>query len=206
MQIDEQKRWSGKMKLGGSGGATGLGGRIMPLQSISCATRMGKGLWEPVPPYRQAYVFGADLGVPNANSWNAVPEAMNPTNSFDLSQLTLNHEVVVAMLAAFDVPAGPQYSIEHKWYRDRDGALLFSTPYSIPDAASYGYSGWAWYYVYSYIGYVPWEIYENGGYHVDLTFLISSVPYFSQRLAFIVTGIPSAPQVSGFKISDFVKA
>ncbi len=194
-----------RVRAGGSGGATGLPGRIMPLEAISCVTRLGKGLWEPVPPYRQAYVFGAELNVPNASAWNAIPEIKDPVTIFDLSSLTPNHEVVVTMLAAFNIPTGAQYAVEHRWYRDRDGASIGLARYSIPDAASYGYSGWLWYYVYSYIGYVPWEIYENGSYHVDLVFLIGSSIYFTQRLNFSVTGIPVAPQISGFKVADFVK-
>ena len=194
----------GPLKLGGAGGWTGFGGRILPQAAISCANRMGKGLREPVAPYRQAYVFGADLNVPNANNWNAVPEAMDPTNTFDLSSLTPNHEVVVAELVAFDIPAGVVCFADMEWHRGRDDAFLFSYPVNIPDALTFGYSGWAWYYIYSYIGYVPWEISENGGYYLDLTFS-GPATYYTQRLTFTVTGIPSTPALSGFKISDFAK-
>jgi hypothetical protein len=170
---------------------------------------MGKGLWEPVQPYRQAYVFGADLNVPHADGWNAVPEILDEMNVFDLTDLTPNHEVVVAELAVFDIPVGTGYSIRIQWFRDRDGAFLGDYLLSIPDARSYGYAGWAWYYAYSYIGYVPGEIYENGGYHAELKLLVppAASAYYDRLLPFTITGIaqPAVPQISGFSIKSFAK-
>ena len=149
---------------------------------------MGKGLSEPCSPYREANVFGAPLNIPNASNWNCVPQIIEPTSSFDLSLITPYHEVVVALLAGHDLPAGASYSVHQRWYRDRDGQLLFDFAYTIPDPGDYGYTSWLWYYVYSYIGYVPWEIWENGGYHVVLT-LSGGGQSFSQTLNFTVTGI-----------------
>ncbi len=190
-------------KTGGFGGIGGTGRLIGPLQATAYSSGLGKGLKEPVPPYRQAYVFGADLGTPNANSWNYMPELVDPTTVFDLSQITPNHEAVVALLLATDVPAGMQSLVEHKWYQDRDSQLLFDFRYTIADAGRSGFSGWAWVYIYSYIGYVPWEIYEDGAYHVDLTF--SGPAQYSRTLPFTVKGVAIPPSISNFAIADFAK-
>ncbi len=192
-----------KLKIAGRGGVGGIGGLIRPLEAISYGAGMGKGLKEPVPPYRQAYVFGADLGTPNANSWNYMPEVVDPTSVFDLSQITPNHEVVVAVLYIANIPAGMQSLVEHKWYRDRDGKLLLDFPFTIADAGKSGYAGWAWFYVYSYIGYTASEIFENGNYHVDLTF--SGPGSYSRTLDFSGQGIILAPQLSEFQIADYIK-
>lgn len=188
--------------MGARGGVAGLGARIGPLGVMplaSYATNIGKGLREPCSPYREAYVFGAELNVPDANNWNCVPATIEPTTSFDLSAITPNHEVVVALLVDYNLSSAA--TVHHRWYRDRDEKLLFDFAYDIPDPGSYGYDYWAWFYVYSYIGYVPWEIYENGNYHVDLTV----VGGFSKTLNFAVTGIVVESQFSEFTIADYKK-
>ena len=162
---------------------------------------MGKGLEEPCSPYREAYVFGAELNVPNASGWNCFPEVVDATSLFDLSLITPYHEVVVAILYASDLPGGRSYDVHHKWYWDRDAKLLFDFACTIPDPWNYGWDYWSWYYVYSYIGYVPWEIWENGDYHVDLIVTGRS----SQTLNFAVIGIVGESQVSEFAIVDYRK-
>jgi hypothetical protein len=49
---------------------------------------------------------------------------------------------------------------------------------------------WSWYYVYSYIGYVPWEISLNGGYRVDMWWK-RTFDTFLTAINFTVTGIPA---------------
>lgn len=175
-----------KMKRGGYGGAGAQVGLPEAVPLVSYASGMGKGLREPCSPYRQAYFFGAELNVPNADDWNCVPEIMDPTTSFDLSGIEPNHEVVVALLVVYNIPAGASHNVRFKWYRDRDSKLLFDFAYTIPNPGSYGYDSWAWYYVYSYIGYVSGEIYENGDYHVDILWDGTLL----QRIGFTVSGIP----------------
>lgn len=188
--------------VGAGGGLAGLGARIWPLGVVPLASygaNMGKGLEEPCSPYRTAYVFGAELNVPNANNWNCFPEVIDATRLFDLSAITPYHEVVVAILYASNLTQS--CDVRHRWYRDRDGKLLFDFAHTIPDPRSYGYDYWLWYYVYSYIGYVPWEIWKNGDYHVDLVV----TGRFSQTLNFAVTGIVPESQVSEFTIVDYSK-
>ncbi len=189
-------------KISGGTGAGGGGSLTAPLQAISYVTGIGKGLREPCSPYREAYVFGAELGAPDANNWNCVPEIVEQTTSFDLSTIEPGHEVVVDLLTLYNLAAGQSYPVYHRWYRDRDERLLFGFPYQIPDPGIYGYAAWAWYYVYSYIGYVSWEIYENGNHHVDILLAQSLL----SRIGFTVSGVPQLqPQISGFTIADYSK-
>ncbi len=160
------------------------GGFSASAQSFS--TGMGKGLSEPCSPYRTAYVFGAELNAVYFSS-NCPPSIMDPTTSFDLSSITPNHEVVVALLDGYYLPSGSSYLVQFKWYRARDAALLYTFSYTIPDPGSYGYGYWSWYYVYSYIGYVSWEIWENGGYYVDIT--VTGGTYYSTRTNFTISGV-----------------
>lgn len=171
--------------LRGGGGAFGVAELPSMVKAIRGASSwspssIGKGLKEPCSPYREAYVFGAELNVPDADGWNCPPEIVEPTTVFDLSTITPNHEVVVALYVIRNLYNG--LTVYWKWCRDN--ILLFDFPWSIPDPRDYGYEYWIWYYVYCYIGYVPWEIYENGNYHVD-----TIAGSFSKRLDFTVKGI-----------------
>ncbi|KKN41742.1 hypothetical protein LCGC14_0720310, partial [marine sediment metagenome] len=171
---------------GGQTSHSGIGGTGTPVGALSTYTAsMGKGLREPCSPYREAYVFGAELGVPDANFWNCAALMVEPTNLFDLSTITPNKEVVVALLLLRNLPAGKSYQVNLIWYRDRDNKLLYNGGVRIPDPTGWGHDYWEWYYVYSYIGYVDWEINENGSYHVDL--IMDGV--LLQTLTFTVTGI-----------------
>jgi len=166
----------------GSGGVGGGGG--VPSDAAGLASYrsdMGKGLSELCPPYREAYVFGARLNTPNADGWNCVPEIMEPTSTFDLSRITPGREVVVVLLVGFYISSA--VPVEHRWYRGRDNASLFTYRHSIPDPAQYGYGYWEWYYVYSFIGYVPWEIWENGNHYMKI-----ATPGYSRRLDFNISG------------------
>jgi hypothetical protein len=145
---------------------------------------IGKGLKEPCPPYRSAYVFGADLNKVDANDWNCVAQIVDPTTFFDLSYITKNHEVVVALYVVSNLHSAS--TITFKWYRKRDSKLLYTLKYDIPDPRAHGYGYWAWYYVYSYIGWVDWEISENGEYYVKIT---DSAKGTSRTINFLVAGI-----------------
>lgn len=147
---------------------------------ITASYGIGKVLREPVSPFRVAQVFGAALNQPDASNWNGSP-LLDNVASFDLSSLTPYHEVVVALvnLGYVDRALG----ITFTWYRARDNAFLYQSVGVIP-APDSGYY-YPWYYGYSYIGYVPSEINENGAYYVDIA--VTDLP--TQRLNFTVSGI-----------------
>ena len=148
---------------------------------------LSKGLSEPCSPYRKAYYFGAELNVPNADNWNCLPSVVDPGWTFDLSSITTNHEVCVALLSITD-RIYSETPVVMSWYRTRDNKLLFRFAYTIPSPAASGYAYWAWWYVYSYIGYCDWEIIENGDYYVRIV-AAGGVTY-DKRVDFTITGIP----------------
>jgi hypothetical protein len=160
---------------------------------------IGKGLMEPCPPYAMIQVFGAPLGQPQqqvqSTTWNCEPQISDPTTLFDLSSLTPDHEVVVALYQITGPGLTRGTTITWNWYRDRDGALLFSLSWTLAPPSAYGYSYWAYAFSYSYIGYLypgqtnqeglP-EIEEDGYYHVVVT---DSAAGTSNTIRFAVTGI-----------------
>lgn len=143
-------------------GFKGTKPRIMVAASSSSII-LGKGLREPCPPYREVVVFGADLGTVNADNWNCPPQVVEPTTLFDLSTLEPYHEILVGLAVLYNF-TGPLY-IVWRWYRKRDNKLLFEFHYQIPPVDPY----WLWYYVYSFTGWLPAEIWEDGDYYVTLT-------------------------------------
>lgn len=152
---------------------------------MEITTGLGKGLREPCgPEWREAYFFGAELNQVSADYWNCPPLIVGPSTSFDLSTLKLNHEALVALLAVRDALAG-EYHISFEWYRERDDVLLFD--YSFDHTALEG----GWLYAYSYIGYVDWEISENGDYSVEIR--VRGAKSYSKTISFTVSGIPEVP-------------
>uniref|UniRef100_A0A6M3LUN3 Uncharacterized protein n=1 Tax=viral metagenome TaxID=1070528 RepID=A0A6M3LUN3_9ZZZZ len=142
---------------------------------------LAKGLREPCSPYREAYYFGAPLNEPSASGWNCLPELVGQTTSFDLSSITKGREVLVALLKVQNTPEG-SLSFKAEWYRNRDNALLFTQPWSY--TARYG----GWTYFYAYLGYVDWEISENGGHRVEIT--VSGALSYFKVIQFTISGIP----------------
>ena len=143
------------------------------------AVDLGKGLSEPVSPWRQAPVWGAELNTPNADNWNAVPEVNGSARSFDFSSLDIGHEAIVALFSQTDIPEGPQ-DLTIIWYNQYGEEIYtFSTTFNVPAG------GWGWLYCYSYIGYVPWELYANENYSV--TFLLNGI--ILERINFTITGV-----------------
>jgi hypothetical protein len=164
--------------IGGSGGGfTGAAGAAGE-RGISAGAVMviGKGLKDSCSPYTVYQIFGAPLNPP-APPINCKPVISEPTNVFDLSTITLNHEVVLAMYTEDNVPGG--YEVRFDWYRSRDSQLLFHYAYALP------VGNWPWVCVYSYIGYVPWEIIENGAY----TVVINAVGRLMTTKGFTVSGV-----------------
>jgi len=141
---------------------------------------LGKGLKEPCPPYRSDYIFGAELGDFDVAYFNCNPTVWNATISFDLSAITKGHEVVVALLNIDDAPRG-DINFNFKWYRDRDNALLFDFSVSTTRQV------WGGTFAYSYIGFVDWEINENGSYRVEIT--VTGAGSYHRVISFTILGI-----------------
>ena len=169
-----------KFGCGRAGSVTG--GMRAQIGAPVYAAGLGKGLREPVSPYREAYFFGAELNTPNADNWNYYPQILEPGTAYNLSSIAPNHEVLVQLAVFFNLTAAGQVRID---WRRSTGEIFYSHGYLIPSPADYGYAEWLWYYVYSYIGYVPWEIYSNGTYYVDVYFNNQKL----QTTPFTVTGI-----------------
>ncbi len=165
---------------------------------MAFTVQLGKGLREPVSPFRIAQVFGAELNAPNANGWNAVPVVTDPLTTLDVSPITDNHEAIVALVSLTYITTAIKVTLD--WYRDRDEQLLFHLEYSIPDPKSSGYAYWPWLYAYSYIARASWEIAENGAYHVRV-----SVGDTTQTVTFEVTGMGAAPPPSGGIFDDILQ-
>ena len=142
--------------------------------------RLGKGLLEPQPPFRKAWFFGAELNSVSADGWESLPSIDGETNSFDLSSITLNHEVCVALIRINNARGGMTY-FKMRWYRARDDKLLFTYDWSYLAVAD------GWCYAYSYIGWVDWEINENGEYYVVAE--VSGANPYSASKYFTISGI-----------------
>lgn len=159
---------------------------------------LAKGLKEPVSPFREAYFFGAPLNSVNADGWNAAPHTVDRVDTYDLSTITIDHEVCVAVLGAFNADVGT-YSITIKYTRKRDNKLLYE--YNREWTAKQG----GWFYAYAYVGWTANEISENGTYRVDIT--VTGPAAFSDGRDFEVLGIPAAeppPPPSGKPFDGFV--
>jgi len=142
---------------------------------------LGKGLKEPCSPRREAYFFGAALNSISADGWNCIPQIVDATKDFNLSALPENREVVVAFVGVDKCPTGDS-KFRFKWYRERDDKLLFEYSFTLHTFLG----GWA--YSYSYIGYVDWELAENGNYWLEIT--ITGAISYKKIIAFTVSGIP----------------
>ncbi len=145
---------------------------------------IGKGLREPCSPYREAYFFGAELNEPSAAGWNCIPAIVGSTTSFDLSTISENHEVVVALLGVTSTREGT-YTVTFRWYRQRDNKVLYSYSWSRFSRSGEGL------FVYSYIGWTNNEISENGDYYVDIE--VSGIESYTKTIQFSVIGIPEKP-------------
>lgn len=144
---------------------------------------LGKGLSEPCSPYRMANVFGAPLNSPNAAGWNCLPTIVGSTTSFDLSGISENHEVCVALVRVSNARAGT-YLFRFQFYKESPYKKLFDYTFSF-----FAVEG-GWCYSYAYIGWTSWEINQNGGYSVSVS--VSGPESYSNTIYFSVSGIPAA--------------
>ena len=183
--VGQETNELGSVNISGEVGGGGIGG-MGEVSSVSMSgvasgiehyVDMGKGLEEPCPPYRECMVFGADLGTPNASDWNCIPEIIGRTDSFNLSSITPNHDVAIALIVFYNVTE--ELPVRFKWYRNRDNKLIYQSWYTIPEPCEECY-------VYGYIGYAPEEIWENGNYRL---YIIWSPSDF-RVLDFEIEGIP----------------
>jgi hypothetical protein len=153
---------------------------------MGVAYHLGKGMRDPNFPYLTVMVFGAEPGqIPGSPAFGSAPEILFETAVFDLASLTLNHGVAVALVNLTDMTGNKR--VQFDWYRARDNKLLFSSPYLIPPYTGGG--NWGWYYCFSYIGWSPSEISEDGAYRVSIQ--VEGVG--STTIAFSVVGITPVP-------------
>lgn len=146
---------------------------------------LGQGLYEPCSPNREAWFFGAELNSVEADDWNCLPVPTGAASSFDLSTITKNHEVLVALIAGENTNPGTTiFSIT--WYRVRDNKPLFAFNW-VFNCISGG-----WVYCYSYLGWVDWEINENGEYYAD--FEVSGANSWRAQRYFTISGIEEEPE------------
>jgi len=183
--VGQETNELGSVNISGKVGGDGIGG-MGEVSSVSMSgvasgiehyVDMGKGLEEPCWPWRECMVFGADLGTPDANDWNCIPEIIGRTDSFDLSTITPNHDVAIALIVFYNVTE--ELPVTFKWYRNRDNKLIYQSWYTIPEPCEECY-------VYGYIGYAPEEIWENGNYHLHIIWSPSDF----RVLDFEIEGIP----------------
>jgi len=150
---------------------------------------IGKGLKEPCSPYREIMVFGAALNdVPAVIQWNCMPGILNESSVYNLSGLMPEHEVVCALVNFQDLDLSSPLAVRIEW--QHKGAALIAFDYSIP-AGTYSRYG-----VFSYIGYVPAEISENGEYSVSLYLGDQK----DQEIAFSVSGVGAVAVGSSNKV------
>lgn len=153
--------------------------------------RLGKAIRDTCFPYSLVMVFGAELNqVPSNVVFGCAPEIVFETTVFDLTPLTINHEVAIALVSLSDITGNRR--VEFDWYRARDHKLLFSYSYTIP--AIDGGGSYGWYYIFSYIGWTLYELSEDGAYQVEIQ--VEGVG--STTIGFTVKGItpvPSPPPV-----------
>ncbi len=165
---------------GGSSGKYKAQERVVK-QGFLYSFVMGKGLYEPCSPYRVCNVWGEALNTPNASNWNCVPQIVGQATSFDFSALAASKEAVVTLVSLYNIPQGT-YDVGIRFLSPTGTTLCeFFHPITVPAG------GWAWAYLYAYIGYVPWEISKNGTY--STIFLYNHTEL--QRISFQVTGIPA---------------
>jgi len=153
---------------------------------------IGKGMKEPCSPNREDYCFGADLNDFSADGWNCLPNIWDGTSAFNVSALTPDCEVPVA-LCNVDVTAAGTYRITFKWYRDdRPGEILYESYYEGAVGAG------QWIYGYSFIGWASAEIVVNGNYHVDIDVKLNGSPVDSDTINFSISGISAVGEAGHF--------
>jgi len=141
----------------------------------------GKGLKDTLSPFRECKVFGEPLNSPNADDFLGLAVLYPPTSTFDLSTIAKGREVAVHPLRAEDVKEGC-YDIRWEWKRKRDGIIISTFHYRACRPAHSAF------FAYSYIGWVDWEINENGDYEVIVS--VTGADIFLAVTPFTITGIP----------------
>ena len=161
---------------------------------------LGKGLQEKLSPNRTVMVYGAELGVLEAAVLYPPLQVVEASTSFDLAYILPNREVAVA-LATVRAASPGNYTVTFKWYRQRDSALIRQT--AVPLYTSVP----AWLSAYDVIGWLPWEITENG--HHVLGVEVTGPMVATGAIVFTITGIteaPVPPAPSGGDLSGVIAA
>jgi hypothetical protein len=145
----------------------------------------------------QCYIFGQPFGFscPSGFGNSSTMNIVDPTATFNLSGLTVNHEVITALTRIYLNPSeqSPPFTITFNWYNP-SGTKVFtwSHGFLIMCASSSPCVTWV---AYSYIGYYGGEIYFNGTYRVEGIITESGGSSYSiGSLYFYVTGAQT-PQI-----------
>jgi len=153
----------------------------------------------------QLYIFGQSL--PNnlsTSDLTAPLQILDATTLFDVSSLTINHEVVVALyVCPDDVYSAVNFTAE--WYRDRDNYNIYTNSSNMPAPPSGQYYNPGISYP-SWVGYCTEESFreelaENGNYHVVIT--ASGGINFTQTINFAVKGISPSTLLSNPTTNSF---
>lgn len=147
-------------------------------------TGIGTGLREPCPPYREVVFLGAPLNSVSADEWNCHPQITGAFTELDLTYSAINCEACVALITQPNAFAGT-YLITFRWYKDPRTVPFFT--FSFTRTADAG----GWFYGYSFVGWTPLEISENGKYWVDVN--VSGPMVYGLSIPFTVKGITIPP-------------
>ena len=116
--------------------------------------------------------------------WSVIDQ----TTTFDISSLSINHEVLTALLT-YTIQSPSDITIS--WYRERDNFLIFTLSDSISSGFWSQYASWVGYCTLLSSSVYADEITENGSYRV--VFDVIGATTYSETIYFTVTGIN--PQV-----------
>jgi hypothetical protein len=169
-----------------SGGGTESGHRLTAIGAYATqSTKLGTGFINP-DSGAQVAVFGAEFNVPSASGWSKI-DITGETASFNLASLASYREVCGAFTLMNNYE--PNSGLVHRWYRDRDNLLMFEYYMPLPNPQAGWTYWWAW--MFTYVGYCPWEFWENGNYHMSSLYV---APGGAEQLItnkpFSISGIP----------------
>jgi PKD repeat protein len=160
-------------------------------ESMNVFVTMCKGVEEDCGAHRVEQIYGRELFTGNDRcAWlqcwcdfacMSIP--WSATNTFDLSSLSIDHEVAVAHIQAVGLMPNANYNFRIKWF-DTNNTLIVNetTPY-ITGVNRIDEIGW--------LGYCASEITKNGTYRVEVDMFEDDSSIFQTvKTTFDITGIP----------------
>lgn len=164
------------------GGGFGIGGHgdIRKMAITNTETYIGKyhdAVWDKTSP----------ANVINQNSFNLkeYEPIGNKYNSKDYAKvigepkLESRSEIPIAIFNLYSLSNGG--TVRMDWYKEGTNKRLYTFTHTIPNPKSKGYDYWAWYTIYSWVGYFPSEIDTTGRYKA-----IVSSPFGGNTIYFSV--------------------